>query len=320
METAKFSCIPCNFHTQYKQSLVVHEKSNKHKVAIGLETKKSERVIFTCECCNFNTIHKHVYQHHILSNKHKQMEQTIPSKQQMQVQVMIKPRETPPAALIQNDSRDAKIEMLQNQIERVTETLDKLTNMIGSIQPITNNNTINNTINIYFNKDLKYYPELVKLIGKEMANNLLLYKMPESKDLFSVLDKLFVKDGINTCPIRLDDGDEFLIARSETEFVHDPTGELIDKENKSKLQDAVMSAYISSTTHLDEECERVRKTRVNGSYTEEDEEVLNRRFEASIEPSRPYEIIDMIKNYKLKKKDFDRLRKICPRIVKKIVI
>ena len=209
------------------------------------------------------------------------------------------------------DKGDMIIQMLADLKTRMDQQLPA--------QNITQINN-NNTINIYFNKDLKYYPELVKLIGKQSACDYLLFKMPESRDLFGVLDKLFVKDGVSTCPIRVGDDDEFVVARNTDEYIHDPTGELIDRENKSKLQDAILSAYIDSTKNIDEECEKIRKTRVNGEYSEHDMETINKRFDSAIEPSRPYEVIDIMNGIKPKKKDFDRLRKICPKVVKKIVV
>lgn len=224
--------------------------------------------------------------------------------------VVIKPKVQ--AATINNDVA------MHSEMAELRQQVAKLTDAVTHIQPVTNitNNNITNNINIYFNKDLKYYPELVKIMGKKGTCDYLLFTMPESKDLFGVLDKLFIRDGVNTCPIRISDG-EFIIARSETEFDSDPTGELIDKENKHKLQDAVLSAYIDSTKQLDEACEVIRLKRVNGEYTEEDTETINRRFDAGIEPSRPYDVINIIQAIKPKKKDFDRLRKICPKIVKK---
>lgn len=185
---------------------------------------------------------------------------------------------------------------------------------------VTNNITSNvtNNINIYFNKDLKYYPELVKIMGKKGTCDYLLFTMPESKDLFGALDKIFVQNGVSTCPIKLD-GNEFMIARNEGQYDHDPTGEIIDKENKYKLQDAVMSAYIDSTKHFDEECNMLRLKRANGEYSKEDEEILNRRYEFPVEPSRPYDVIEIMNNIKPKKKDFDKLKKICPTVTKKIV-
>lgn len=234
------------------------------------------------------------------------------------------------------DPKDSKLKVLEMRLKDTEKALAEMSNNSASIlkavndirdkvqtpSNVTNNNNItqiNNTINVYFNKDLKYYPELVKLLGRQKTCNYLLFKMPESKDLFGVLDKIFVKDGISTCPIRVDDDDEFIVARNDGEYVHDPTGELIDRENKSKLQDAILSAYIDSTKHLDEECDKIRQTRVNGEYTEQDMETINKRFDSAIEPSRPYEVIDIMNGIKPKKKDFDRLRKICPKVVKKIV-
>ena len=224
--------------------------------------------------------------------------------------------------------RQVKIKPKQQEqdnvlLETLLKEVKEIKTKMGNGAAITNNSNItqiNNTINVYFNKDLKYYPELVKLLGRQKTCDYLLFKMPESRDLFGVLDTLFVKDGVSTCPIRVGDDDEFIVARNNEEYIHDPTGELIDRENKSKLQDAILSAYIDSTKHLDDECEKIRKNRVNGEYTEQDAETINKRFDGAIEPSRPYEVIDIMNGIKPKKKDFDRLRKICPKVVKKIVV
>lgn len=222
------------------------------------------------------------------------------------------------SALVQEREKSREKDQTINQ---VLETVKQLQDKIEHIQPPTQNITqINNNINIYFNKDLKYYPELVKLLGRKNTCDYLLFKMPESRDLFGVLDKLFVRDGISYCPIRVGDDDEFIVARNNDEYIHDPTGELIDRENKSKLQDAVLSAYIDSTRHLDDECEKLRRDRVNGEYSEHDMETINKRFDSAIEPSRPYEVIDIMNGIKPKKKDFDRLRRMCPKVVKKIVV
>lgn len=221
----------------------------------------------------------------------------------------------PHPTVVKKDNTSA-VDAITQLIETVNEIKNKIDAAAPPITNITNN--ISNTFNIYFNKDLKYYPELVKLMGKQKTFDYLMFKMPESRDLFGVLDTLFVKDGVSTCPISIGDDDEFVVARSGDECIRDPTGELIDRENKSKLQDAILSAYIDSTKDLDEECEKIRKNRVNGEYSEQDKETINKRFDSMVEPSRPYEVIDIMNGIKPKKKDFDRLRKMCPKITKKI--
>jgi len=209
--------------------------------------------------------------------------------------------------------------------------IDEITNSIASklctnlklpINNINNNNNNNNTT-IYFNKDLKYYPELVKIMGREQACNYLLYGMPETKDIFGVIDKLFLQNGALGCPFRYDqDTGDFLIARAEGVFDRDPTGETIDRENKSKLQDAILSAYVDTTKNISRECADLRIARLNGEYTEADQEKLTRRFDAlmTVEPIRPYEVIDLMNGLKPKKRDFDKIKKMCPAIVKKITI
>lgn len=66
MEAKVYSCISCGFHTQYKQSLVLHEKSKKHMVTIGGTVNNT----YVCEQCDYMTPYKHVYQQHMLSAKH----------------------------------------------------------------------------------------------------------------------------------------------------------------------------------------------------------------------------------------------------------
>jgi len=205
--------------------------------------------------------------------------------------------------------------ILKTELSKVNTKIEKLV----PIQQHINNN--NNTI--YFNKDLKYYPELVKIMGREKACNYLLYGMPETKDIFGVIDKLFLQNGSIGCPFRYDqDTGDFLIARAEGVFDRDPTGETIDRENKSKLQDAVLSAYVDTTKQISRECADLRIARLNGEYTDADQEKLTRRFDAlmTVEPIRPYEVIDLMNGLKPKKRDYDKIKKMCPAIVKKITI
>jgi len=214
----------------------------------------------------------------------------------------------------------------KNIINKLIEKVDDLTKIIKTSAPggpVTNNNINNNNNNIYFNKDLKYYPELVKIMGREKACNYLLYGMPETKDIFGVIDKLFLQNGATNCPFRYDqDTGDFLIARAEGVFDRDPTGEMIDRENKSKLQDAILSAYVDSTKQISRECADLRIARLNTEYTDADQEKLTRRFDAlmTVEPIRPYEVIDLMNGLKPKKRDFDKIKKMCPAIVKKITI
>jgi len=208
--------------------------------------------------------------------------------------------------------------------KKIITHIDNLSKKLETIQaPQTVNNINNNNNTIYFNKDLKYYPELVKIMGREKACNYLLYGMPETKDIFGVIDKLFLQNGALGCPFRYDhDTGDFLIARAAGVFDRDPTGETIDRENKSKLQDAILSAYVDTTKQISRECADLRIARLNGEYTEADQEKLTRRFDAlmTIEPIRPYEVIDLMNGLKPKKRDFDKIKKMCPAIVKKITI
>jgi hypothetical protein len=213
-------------------------------------------------------------------------------------------------------------DVLKEKIQIKKLNTDNLNPVTSLPQPINNNNN-NNNVTIYFNKELKYYPELVKIMGKEKACNYLLYGMPETKDIFGVIDKLFLQNGATHCPFRYDaDTGDFLIARSEGVFDRDPTGEMIDRENKAKLQDAILSAYVDTTTHLSKECADLRISRLNSEYTEADQEKLSRRFDAmmTVEPSRPYEVIDVMNGLKPKKRDYDKIKKLCPVIIKKITI
>jgi hypothetical protein len=214
-------------------------------------------------------------------------------------------------------------EQMTTLVSEIKDLKQQIPNQLANNSNISNNNINNNNSTIYFNKDLKYYPELVKIMGKEKACNYLLYGMPETKDIFGVIDKLFFQNSNLGCPFRYDhDTGDFLIARAEGVFDRDPTGETIDRENKSKLQDAILSAYVDTTHTINKECADLRIARLNGEYTEADQEKLTRRFDAlmTVEPIRPYEVIDVMNGLKPKKRDFDKIKKMCPEIVKKITI
>jgi hypothetical protein len=160
-------------------------------------------------------------------------------------------------------------------------------------------------------------------MGKEKACNYLLYGMPETKDIFGVIDKLFLQNGAAMCPFRYDhDTGDFLIARAEGVFDRDPTGDMIDRENKSKLQDAILSAYVDTTIQVNKECSDLRIARLNSEYTEADQEKLTRRFDVlmTVEPIRPYEVIDVMNGLKPKKRDYDKIKKMSPALIKKITI
>lgn len=93
---------------------------------------------------------------------------------------------------------------------------------------------------IYFNEDLKYFTELTGIMGHEGATNYLLYVLPVTKNLFEPLDKIFARDGVK-CPFNvIDDG--FVISRNEGITEIDPTGALIDLENKIKIINASIEA------------------------------------------------------------------------------
>jgi len=236
------------------------------------------------------------------------------------------------SAVYRHYKRNHKIEpTVCEKINVISEQMNTLVNEMQDFKkqnpatsaPVINNNNNNNNNTIYFNKDLKYYPELVKIMGREKACNYLLYGMPETKDIFGVIDKLFLQNGALGCPFRYDqDTGDFLIARAQGVFDRDPTGETIDRENKSKLQDAILSAYVDTTKQISRECADLRIARLNGEYTEADQEKLTRRFDAlmTVEPIRPYEVIDLMNGLKPKKRDFDKIKKMCPAIVKKITI
>jgi len=224
--------------------------------------------------------------------------------------------------------QDIDITELKHQIKTLNKKIDKIQTSTTATSTSTSTSTSNatpvsNNVTLYYNKDLKYYPELVKIMGREKACNYLLYGMPETKDIFGVIDKLFLQNGALGCPFRYDhDTGDFLIARAEGVFDRDPTGETIDRENKSKLQDAILSAYVDTTKQISRECADLRIARLNGEYTEADQEKLTRRFDAlmTVEPIRPYEVIDLMNGLKPKKRDYDKIKKMCPAIVKKITI
>jgi hypothetical protein len=51
----KFNCDVCDFSTHNKTNFKYHLDSKKHKIAIGLETKKDEVIIHQCNQCEYNS-------------------------------------------------------------------------------------------------------------------------------------------------------------------------------------------------------------------------------------------------------------------------
>ena len=121
---------------------------------------------------------------------------------------------------------------MHDQIKKLSNKID---NLQSSTQPIVNN--INIYISgTYFNDNLNYYLELVKKMGADEAHHYLLHSL--GKNPFDTLKKIYTE---GTLPILRDD-DKFVICRSETDYDIDPTGDMVDKENKEKLDNAVIMA------------------------------------------------------------------------------
>lgn len=106
---------------------------------------------------------------------------------------------------------------------------------------ITINNHTTNKIyvcNVHFNKDLEYYQELVNKMGKEAAQSYLMHIAPKTGP-YGILERIY--DTVERIPIRVDD-DGFVIFRSSSSYDMDFTGDIIDKETREKLDNALIMA------------------------------------------------------------------------------
>lgn len=202
-------------------------------------------------------------------------------------------------------------EILSRQIEQLTNKIDKL--------PVTNSqNTqnITNNVNMYFNKELKYFNELVKIMGRENALNHLLYTGPKIKNPFDSLKRIFAHGDI---PICISDTGIFHIIRSNSDVEKDDTGEIIDIENKRKLKDAIVAAFTESTKERDRRLREIRLAQAQDGtgefrpYTVDEMNEINQVYEHT-EPRMLYNLLDNVDNCKTRKCDFDDLRKICPKL------
>lgn len=179
--------------------------------------------------------------------------------------------------------------------------------------PIVTNNNITNNLNLFFNKDLKYFNELSKIMGKENAINHLLYTSPKIKNHFDVLKRIFANGGM---PICISDRG-YHIMRNITEVDVDETGEIIDIENKRKLKDAVVAAYTETTRERDRKLQEIRLAQAHDGgefrqYTADEIDEINSVFESTTEPKMLYGILDYIDNTKTRKCDFEDLRRVAP--------
>lgn len=216
--------------------------------------------------------------------------------------------EVPPNIGEQLAAIKSSVDKLQQQQQQQPQS-----QVINSNNTITNNIT-NNNITIYFNKDLKYFTELVNIMGKQNAISYLLYTLPETKNLFDVMSKIFVREGVNL-PFALNDDGEFIISRGENQTEIDTTGALIDLENKNKIKDAVLTAFVDTNKDHHAALQSVRLAQIRDpcdhyrNYTTAESLIINSTYESHLEPSRLYHILDMITDIKLKQKDYDILRR-----------
>lgn len=201
------------------------------------------------------------------------------------------------------------------ELSEIRQQLCEIATQMNKILPVAvtnNNNNITNNFNMYFNKDLKYFNELSKIMGLENAINHLLYTGPKVRNPFDVLKRIFAHSDM---PICISDRG-YHIMRGQTEIDIDETGEIIDIENKRKLKDAVVAAYTETTKDRDRKLNEIRMAQAHDGgefrqYTEEEMCVINTTFNDVTEPKMLYGILDTIDSTKTRKCDFDDLRKSC---------
>jgi hypothetical protein len=132
------------------------------------------------------------------------------------------------------------VKQLTTDLKATQNKIDKLELQLSQPSVVNNNNiTINNNINImYFNDNLEYYSELVKKMGEDNTCSYLLHR-PHA-DQFDVLEKVYEDAGF--FPINVHNGG-LVIYKNNDEIIMDPTGSIIDKENKNKVTNALITAH-----------------------------------------------------------------------------
>lgn len=169
--------------------------------------------IYFCNICSYKTPVKSRFNTHCETAKHKRNGGVTAEK------------------MIKTNSSESYNE-LWDQIKKLSTKIDNWQETQAAPQP-----TINIFINgIYFNATLEYYTELVKKMGIDEAHHYLLHSLPQNP--FDVLKKIYTE---GTLPI-LRDENGFVICRSETDYEIDLTGDVVNKENKQKIDNAIIMA------------------------------------------------------------------------------
>jgi hypothetical protein len=204
-----------------------------------------------------------------------------------------------------------KVALIHKTTETITlaDVCKEIKELKQSIKPsqqttINNQNIYNTTINIYFNKDFKYYPLLVEKLGKDKAHHYLLTELMESKDLYGPLNYIFAEGG---CPLEIEDG-ILLIHRNEATVEKDVTGKIFDREHRNNLVNATLFANTIITEDIN------KFNRLKLAMSEDAEELPYRicdYMDGTVSLKRLNETIDFYKNGN-KCITIPKLAKLCP--------
>lgn len=202
---------------------------------------------------------------------------------------------------------------LADDIAKVLSEIQELKKRLDNPQgfQVSDSTISSNTISVYFDK-LNYYHMLVSIMGVEKAHNYLLFRLGESKDVYGPLNLIFQNGG---CPIEIDKG-MILIHRTATDTERDPTGYLIDKENKIKIACAMITAFNNDTFSVTAKfCKEQRLKSLLNDDVQEPSFEQSQILDGLVNLKKVYDDIDKIN--KLKLRSIAQLQKLCPVITVK---
>lgn len=241
-EIKSFVCINCSKYFVRKDTLNRHIKENCKKKNI-LRPNMSETPI----------IETNTYKKDVDDIKHN-VNNSTDMLHNMSIAKQTDPLMTKLITIIENQNKQIETQSKQiatqsKQMDKMSETLDRLENKEKNI--INNNNTLNITINNYFNRDLDIHELVSMLKGRKWADNYILYTMhKECKYVEAIVDFL-IKPDVDKSPIRLDNDGCLILHRSETEIERDINYQLLEKDTKNIMSLAYMKTFNECSTHED---------------------------------------------------------------------
>lgn len=209
--------------------------------------------VYICNTCNYTSPKKSHFDAHCTTIRHLKLNPVDPHAEIKNLKKQ----------LAERDARHHK--ELAEKNHTLAEKDSELASKTQELLEVCKMQQINITVNhqqtniyikgMYFNRELEYYPELIKIMGVDEAHHYLLHSL--GRNPFDVLKKIYIEGPL---PILRDD-DSFVICRSESDYEMDPTGDVVDRENKEKVDNAVIMASTNAndpSTRLEVSRKRVK--------------------------------------------------------------